>query len=337
MAASKSDNRPSYGQYSPPPENSGHKRKSLAALFCVSLALWLGVLAIGVVIGLGCINNDGLFIVRLSSNHSSAIEVSLGYAGTCVKTINASACISHVAYEGDDAESIAEQFQRELDGHQNNNNNNNSNNNTAGTGTGTGIGTPLTNGTNRISFKDAPTSRNANDTSLDMTTLKALLSITSNLQNDVFPLGAPLGFLALFALGTVILWCLLPSPTGTRTYKAVLAGAILLSSYGLTLGFMVALATRQACAGLVVLPRRDGWGGGGVVAAADDIYVYVVEGEALQTLQWVVVAVAAVLQACVAWLFVQRRAAGDDVQVSVLPTVVNNISFTKTRRCCCCF
>ncbi|RYC55958.1 hypothetical protein CHU98_g10253 [Xylaria longipes] len=323
MAASKSDNRPSYGEYSPPSENSDHKRKSLAPLFCVSLALWLGVLAIGIVIGLGCVFNDGLYIVRLGSNHSSPIEVSLGYAGTCVKTTNASACIFHVAYESDDAESIAEQFQRELGGHQENNNNNN-------TGTDIGIA-PLTNGTSRISLKIVSTSASANNTSLDMPTLKTLLSITSNLQNAVFPLGPPLSFLVLFALSTVILWCLLPSPTGTRLYKAVLAGAILLNSYGLTLGFMVALATRQACAGLIA-PRG---GDVGLLDAAADVYV--VQGDALQALQWVVAVLAAVVQGCVAWLFVQRRAVGDDVPVSVLPAVVNNISFTKTRRCCCCF
>ncbi|KAI1748402.1 hypothetical protein F4782DRAFT_550768 [Xylaria castorea] len=320
MSSSKSDTL----------DHSGHKHKSLAPLFCVSLALWFGVLAIGIVIGLGCISNDGLYIVRLSSNHSSPIEVSLGYAGTCVKTTQASVCISHVAYEGDDDESIAEQFQRELDGHQTKNN--------TGTGTETGTGTnPLINGTSRISFRDVSTSPNSNDTSLDMSDLKTLLGITSSLQNNVFPLDAPLSFVVLFALSTVILWCLLPSPTGTRTSKAVLAGAILLNSYGLTLGFMVALATRQACAGLVV--PRTGAGAvavAGLLDAAADVYV--VEGDALQTLQWVVVAVAAVLQGCVAWLFVQRRAAAvHDVQVSVLPTVVNNISLMKTRRCCCCF
>ncbi|KAI0468398.1 hypothetical protein F4859DRAFT_203314 [Xylaria cf. heliscus] len=334
--------KPNYGEYSPPPENPGCKRKSLAPLFCVSLVLWLGVLAIGVVLGLGCINNDNLYIVRLSANRSSPIQVSLGYAGTCVKTTGASVCISHAAFESDNLESIAEQFQREL-GYQNTNTTNTTtttNGTESGTGTGTGTTpgpTPPLNSTRRLFPKDVPSpspSPNATTTTtqpLDLPTLKTLLSISSTLQTTVFPLGPPLSFLIIFALSTITLWTLLPSPTDTRAYKAMLAGAVLLNSYGLTLGFMVALATRQAGAGLLVIPQAAYGTGTGTGEDAVEV------GAALEALQWVAAGVAAVAQACVAWLFVQRRAVAGDVQVSMLPAVVNNISFTKTRRCCCCF
>ncbi|KAI0409967.1 hypothetical protein F4802DRAFT_8726 [Xylaria palmicola] len=282
-------------------DSSDKKRRRLAPLFYLSVALWIAVLAVGTVVGLGCIYNDNLYIVRLSSNHSSPIQVSLGYAGTCVRTMNSSACISHSNY--DDDEPLASQFEQKLNPNQSNGNTTNNTTN----------GTPT---------EAAAPSANTTDTAL-----QTLLTLTTALQTDVFPLAPPVIYLALFALSTVLLWCLLPSPTGgALASRAVLAAAAVANGYGLALGLMVALATRQAGEGLRLLLD--------VVApgAAE-------EGEVLQALQWLVVALSAVLQICLVCLFVlrRRRPGEGDAPAAAAAAVVNNFSFASTTGRCCCF
>jgi hypothetical protein len=248
------------------------------------------------------------------------VQVSLGYAGkttahtvrtvgsftdlfflgTCVNNTQSSACIAHSDY--DDSETISSQFLRKLEYNSINS---------------TRTATNTTRPSNSSTATPSPTST-------DDATLSNLLSIISELQEDVFPLAPPLSFLIAFSLSTIFFGFLLPSPTGRVAYKAVFAGTTLLNSWGLTVGFMVALATRQAGKSLVV----PGLGNKGDL---DNISVTV--GDDLQVLQWTTVALATVLQFFIAWLFVQRRAVGEEVRVIMIPAmIINRLPFTKKRR-----
>jgi hypothetical protein len=139
-------------------------------------------------------------------------------------------------------------------------------------------------------------------------TLSSLLTTTSDLQNRLVPGSAFLAFFAAFIFTVVGLWILLASPSGNTAYKGVLATFTLLNSYGLTVGFMVALATRQACKALQ-------FSAAGTLSSK----VYVTVNTKLQDLQWAMLGIACVLQLVVAYLFVQRHVSSENVSITLLP------------------
>lgn len=79
-----------------------------------------------------------------------------------------------------------------------------------------------------------------------MATIEALLNMSDDLQYRVFPFGLYIAFFVLFQLSTVILWIMLTIRWGTQVEKGILAVVAQVNGYALTLGFMLALATRQA-------------------------------------------------------------------------------------------
>jgi hypothetical protein len=192
---------------------------------------------------------------------------------TKIDAVNTTACIAHHKYEDD--ETLSSQFSEKL--------------------SKASTGTPST---------ETPSTA-VNET------LTKLFPMVSRLHADVFPAAVPVAFLAIFLFSTIIFWVLVSSPGRTKAYKTILAGTTLLNGYGLTLGFMAAYATRQACRGLV-LPFQ---GEEGVL----DPDIYVTEGKTLQNLQWAVVGLSCVVQLSVCGLFVRRRMMGEGVVVSVLP------------------
>lgn len=150
--------------------------------------------------------------------------------------------------------------------------------------------------------------------------LGKILPIAELLRRKVFPAGVPISFLVIYLLSIMSFWILLASSNRSKTYKAVFAATALLNAYGLTIGFIVATTTWQACRGLIFPAQGDT----GIIEPG----VFVTENTALQNWQWAVVGLSVALQLCVAGLFVQRRAYGDEA--SLKPSI--NI---KSYKLCC--
>lgn len=162
---------------------------------------------------------------------------------------------------------------------------------------------------------------NANSTVPDITKpLGKLIPVVEQLQDGIFPAGVPISFLVVYLLSIVSFWILLASTAASKTYKAGFAVTALLNAYGLTLGFIVATTTRQACRGLIFPAKGD--------TGTLEPGIFVTEDAMLQRLQWAVVGVSVILQLCIAGLFVQRRAYGDSV--SLRPS----ISIKSYKLCC---
>ncbi|KAI1662003.1 hypothetical protein F4813DRAFT_343176 [Daldinia decipiens] len=265
----------------------GQKPKSLLPLFCVSLMLWIIIAVISIYIAAGCLYGNSLYIVQVHSNDTTPVQVQLGYFGTCVST-NTNA---------DDVHS----------------------------------NTTKTACVQHLKYDDdeplvsqfAEEMREENDNTgvpAIEESLSKILPVAEQLRRKVFPAGVPISFIIIYLLSIVSFWILLASSNHSKTYKAVFAVTALLNSYGLTIGFIVATTTWQACRALI-FPAQDNTG-------TIQEGVFVTQNTLLQKLQWVVVGVSVVLQLCIAGLFVQRRASGGEA--SLKPSI--NI---KNYKLCC--
>ncbi|XDG03868.1 hypothetical protein ABKA04_003483 [Annulohypoxylon sp. FPYF3050] len=144
--------------------------------------------------------------------------------------------------------------------------------------------------------------------------LSKILPISENLRSKLFPAAPPVSFLVIYLSSIISFWVLLAHTSHSRAYKATFAVTVLLNAYSLTIGFIVATTTFQACTALI-FPSEDNTG-------TIQEGVFVIQNTLLQTLQWVVVALSVVLQWCIAGLFVQRRAArASGVEISFKPSV----------------
>ena len=180
--------------------------------------------------------------------------------------------------------------------------------------------------------------------SLPSDTISDLISISAGLHSRVFPVAVPTIYLITFLLSAFMFWILVCLQGRSKAYKITFAVTTLMNSYGLTLGFMMAYATRLACQGLI-LPASGDTG-----QLQPDVYV--TRGSVLQALQWGVVALSCLLQLSIASLFVRRhvavnggkgrggggggveggRASGyDNIQITIMPTFMPAL---KKKRCC---
>ncbi|KAK7750532.1 hypothetical protein SLS62_007508 [Diatrype stigma] len=178
------------------------------------------------------------------------------------------------------------------------------------------------------------------DVSLPSDTISDLITISAGLHLHVFPVAVPASFLITFLLSAILFWILVIMTGRSKAYKITFAVTTLMNSYGLTLGFMMAYATRLACQGLI-LPASGDTG-----QLQPDVYI--TRGSTLQTLQWSVVAFSCLLQLSIASLFVRRHVAvsggkggggrgggveggsasgHDNIQITIMPAF-------KKKRCC---
>ncbi|KAI1205204.1 uncharacterized protein F4807DRAFT_443864 [Annulohypoxylon truncatum] len=264
----------------------GQKPKSLLPLFCLSLMLWIIVGAISIYIAAGCLYNNSLYIVQVHSNDTIPVQVQLGYFGTCVSTnTNADDFDSNTTKTA-----CVQHLQYDDD-------------------------EPLVS-----QFVEELTEENEDAKVPDIEEpLSKILPIAEQLRLKVFPAGVPISFLIIYLLSIFTFWILLASSNHTKTYRATFAITALLNAYSLTIGFIVATTTFQACRALIFPSQGDT----GIIQEG----VFVTQNAMLQTLQWVVVAISVFLQFCIAGLFVQRRASGGEASLMPLISI-------KSYSCC---
>lgn len=143
-------------------------------------------------------------------------------------------------------------------------------------------------------------------------TLSSLLPLSETLRKEIFPSGIPIGFLVLFLSSTIFYWLLSAAPSSNKAYKFAFALTTILNAYGLMLGFMLSLATLQACKSLKFPATGEN--------QLDRLGVYVDDFPRLQYLQWATCALCCLEQISIAVLLVRRSVhrSGDAV-VTVLP------------------
>lgn len=130
-------------------------------------------------------------------------------------------------------------------------------------------------------------------------TLSEMLAMV--LREDVFPKSLPITFLFLFFISTIVFWFLSAAPARTRAYKGAFAFMTIANGYGLTVGFMMALATLQASRCLKFPAREDG----ALIGGSSDVVVG--DSTTFQALQWLICAAGVLVQLSIAVLFVRCR------------------------------
>ncbi|KAK6223415.1 hypothetical protein LQW54_000533 [Pestalotiopsis sp. IQ-011] len=228
-------------------------------------------------IACGCLYNDELYIVQLKSNDTVPVQVRLGYLGTCV------------SIDGSSSPDISNTTACIAHNKYNDDE-------------------PLAN-----QFTQELTNQNNTGSIQGLnSTLSSLLPLSETLRKEIFPSGIPIGFLVLFLSSTVFYWLLSAAPSSNKAYKFAFALTTILNAYGLMLGFMLSLATLQACKSLRFPATGEN--------QLDRLGVYVDDFPRLQYLQWATCALCCLEQISIAVLFVRRSVhrSGDAV-VTILP------------------
>ncbi|KAI0890818.1 hypothetical protein F4806DRAFT_485146 [Annulohypoxylon nitens] len=238
-------------------------------------------------VAVGCLFNNSLYIVQVHSNDTIPVQVQVGYFGTCVST-NANA----FDVQSNTSKTTCVQHLKYDDDE------------------------PLIS-----QFVEEFREKNeGTEIPAIEEPLSKILPLAEQLRRNAFPASSPISFLIIYLLSIVSFWILLVSSNHSKTYKAVFGITALLNAYGLTIGFIVATSTAQACMALI-FPSQDNTG---IIQEG----VFITQNTMLQQLQWVVVGMSVALQVCIAGLFVMRRASGGEA--SLRPS----LSINNYKLCC---